>query len=224
MQYYRLRCFSTCLNLRNAAPGKKMQTKIIRKFYFQKQVGSQISSVFFWERCVYVYKNWWLLLDIAWKTHSICLCLFRYINVKLHATLPRFLSNLMFFEKPYCRSLEVQNLTDCKESYGMISLILEFLAPWQDLGLRINFWIIWIMKVCIQVHEHLVAHISQERPNPTESDCFLVCIYAQREHLHRSMNPGHCCESRISKHQYVVVYSYCKFWARYWMFIAGHKF
>ena len=72
----------------------------------------------------------------------------------------------------------------------MISLILEFLAPWQDLGLRINFWIIWIMKVCIQVHDHLVAHISKERPNPAESDSFLVCIYAQRVHLHCSMNPG----------------------------------
>ena len=30
-----------------------MQTKIIRQCYFQKQVGGQISSVFFLERCVY---------------------------------------------------------------------------------------------------------------------------------------------------------------------------
>ena len=87
---------------------------------------------------------------------------------------------------------------------------MEFLAPWQDLSLRINFWIVWIMKVCIQVHEYLVAHISQERPNPTESDCFLACIYAQREHLHCSMNPGHCCKSRISQNQYAVIYPYCK--------------
>ena len=54
MQYYLVRCHSTRLNLRNAGPRKKIETTSIRSFYFKKQFGIQISSVFFRENGVYI--------------------------------------------------------------------------------------------------------------------------------------------------------------------------